>query len=181
MANYTTSYIEGYGQKRTSFRGEEAYITFFLESDYAPGKLRSAMTPIGTYIYSNGIQITETISELPAIQAFNSRCRALTAPAFVESLLAISALYTQEGDPAWIRVGHPPLIAYIDFIDSQHIKKSPDDFLNANLDIAQTIVIRALRRQKRAISAQHGGSVNYSVEFIGGEVITLPIGQMDIP
>jgi hypothetical protein len=182
MSFYTTNTIDAFGLKRTSFRGEEAYISFYLESDYVPGKLRSAYpTPVGNYLFCTGINIVESISELPPIQGFNSMTKNLRAPAVVETSLSLNAMYVQEGDPLWMAPGHAPLIAFIDFIDNTHIKKSANDSLNTNLDYTQTVVVRDVRRIKRSIGAQNGAGISYGIDFACGQLITLGVGVMELP
>lgn len=182
MSSYNVNQLEANQKKLTSFRGEECYVTFYRESDYSAGKLRSQMTPVGAYLYATGVSITENASELTPMQGFGSATKNLFAPGVVESTLNISALYCQEGsDLTWMAPGHSPLLAFIDFVDSTHIKKSANDSLNSNLDYVQTIVIRNLRRANRTITSNTGNGVTYALSFAGGDVTTLANGVMDLP
>lgn len=182
MSIYTTTTLDGLKRLNTSFRAEEAFISFYKEADYVPGRLRSQMTPVGVYLYCNGINISDTIVELPSYQGFNSMSKNIVKPAYVETSLGISALYVQEGfDLTWIAPGHPAMLAYVDYIDSSHVgKKSTHDGINANLDYVQTIVVRNLRRTNRRIQGAYGASVSYSLDFVGGDVNTLATGVMDL-
>lgn len=180
MAAYTTDTLTSLGVTTTSFRGEEVYVTFYKESDYSAGKKRSAMNPVVDYLYINGVSVSDAVVEHPRLQAYGSRTQNLRAPAYVESSLSISGLYAQE-DASWMAPGHPPLIAFIDFIDSDRVgKKSKDDVLNSNLDYVQTIVVRDVVRKQRAINAQGGSSASHTVEFSCGEVVSLAPGIQDL-
>lgn len=182
MPIYSPTQLDALQKKLTSFRGEECYITFYRESDYSAGKLRSQMTPVGAYLYATGVSITENIQEHQPMQGFGSATKNLVAPSCVESALNISAMYCQEGsDLTWMAPGHTPLLAFIDFVDNTHTKKSADDSLNANLDYVQTIVIRNLRRANRTVTSNTGNQVTYALSFVGGTVTTLANGVMDLP
>jgi len=180
MSLYTESYLQGLRSKVTTFRAEGGYITFYRESDYTPGKLRSQMTPLGTYLFISGITINETISEHTPQQSFGSDYENLTAFALVKSSLSIDGLYTQEGaDPAWMAPGHPPLLAFIDFFMPQ--KPQAGDVANANGDIVQTLVARHLRVSSKSITSSDAAGVTYAITFNGGRVTRLANNNMDLP
>jgi hypothetical protein len=180
MSLYTESYLQGLRSKVTTFRAEGGYITFYRESDYTLGKLRSQMTPLGTYLFINGITISETIAEHPAQQSFGSDYENLTAFAVVRSSVSINGLYTQEGaDPAWMAPGHTPLLAFIDFFMPQNLQAN--DVANANGDLVQTLVARNLRVSSKTITSSDAAGVTYALAFNGGRVTRLANNTMDLP
>jgi len=186
MSIYTPSAIEANQKNLTSFRGEEGLISFYREADFAAltnqANARSQMTPVGEYLYYTGIAINDSSVELPSFQSFNSASKNIFAPGYSECTMNITALFTQEcSDLNWIAPGHPPLLAYIDYIDSDNSgKKSTGDILDANGNYAQTIVVRQLRRTTRKITGSRGASVTYGVDFVGTTVTELPAGCMDM-
>lgn len=181
MSLYTESAIQGQQSKQTTFRAEGGYISFYAESDYVPGKLRSQMTLLGSGLFINGLSIQETISEHPPVQAFGSDYENLTAFNMVKSSLSINGLYVQEGaDPAWNLPGHTPLIAFVDFF-MPTLKPLSGDTVNANGDVQQTVVVRNLRIQSKSIGSSDAAGVTYSLSFNGGRVTRLAASTMDLP
>jgi len=181
MGLYTESALQALRKSLTTFRAEGGYITFYAESDYTAGKARSAMTPLGTYLFINGLTVSETIQEHPPLQAFGSDYENLTAFSMVKSTLSINGLYVQEGaDPAWSAPGHTPLIAFIDFF-MPGMKPQAHDSVNSNGDLEQTVVVRNLRISSKTIGANDASGVTYAMSFNGGRVTRLATSTMDLP
>lgn len=180
MSVYTENSLIAQRKANTTFRAEGGYITFYAESDYTAGKARSAMTPLGTYLFINGVTVNETIQEHQAVQGFGSDYENLYAPSLVKSTLNVNGLYVQEGaDPAWMAAGHPDLMAFIDFF--MPMKSQANDTVNANGDIEQTIVVRNLRVASKTIAATDANGVTYALNFNGGRVTRLANTTMDLP
>ena len=180
MSIYTKKTVEATALPVTTFRAEEGYITFFLESDYTAGKLRSQMTPVGRYLFTQGLSINEQVKELPGIQSFGSDTENLTAAATIGSSLTINALYTQEGtNLTWSEPGHPWLMAFVDFIDATPLAKA-NDVVNSLYELSQTLVLRNLRCIGRSISFSDQNGVNYTMNFNGGKVVRLANNTMDL-
>lgn len=181
MSVYSRRTIENLHQELTSFRTEEGYITFYTEADYAANLLRSNMTPIGTYLFSNGLSLQESVEELPAYQGFGSKYKNLVKAGCVGCNLQIQALYTQEASASWCDPGHPELIAYIDYIDDTLPSgKKSGDILNSQLELSQTLVVRHLRCVSRNLVSSENSITQYSLTFNGGWATRLAANAMDL-
>lgn len=183
MSLYTIAAMEAARKQRSPFIAQEGYITFYAMSDYTPGKLRSAMTPLGTYLFWQGLNIEDIRTYHPPLQAFGSKAKNLTVIESQESKISINGLMTQVGDDAaWFAAGHPPLLAFVDFVaDSSLPSEQKGDIKNALNYVEQTVVIKDLHCTNSVITASDTNLVTWNLNFIGGEVVYLPVTTMDLP
>lgn len=164
----------------TTFRAEEGYATFYLESDFADGSSRLEAAPVGTYLFVAGVSFEQSTSELPSFQGLGSKTRNLRAPEATGSTLTISALYTQEGlDPDWLNAGHPPLRCYLDWVDSTVAYPAKGDVLTPMNDKVQTLIVTDLVCVSKKLGANDNASVSYTITFNGGEAFAVANDTMD--
>lgn len=184
MSTYTPLTLDANYKKRSPFIALEGYITFYAMSDYTPGKLRSAMTPLGTYLFWQGFSINDVRTYLPPLQAYGSKTKNLTACESQESKVSINGMMVQVGDStAWFAAGHAPLLAFVDFIYDPGFlaTNQKDDVKNANNLVNQTIVIKDLNCAASDIAGSDANLVTWNLTFFGGEVVYLAPSTMDLP
>jgi hypothetical protein len=184
MATYPILTLESQQKKRSPFVALEGYITFYAMSDWTPGKLRSAMTPLGTYLFWQGFSIDDARNYLPPLQAFGSKSKNLTACESQESKVSINGMMVQVGDDcSWFAAGHAPLLAFVDFVADPGILPSnqKDDIKNANNLVNQTIVVKDLNCATSQIAGSDSNLVTWNLTFFGGEVVYLDPTTMDLP
>ena len=184
MSTYPQAALDALAKKRTPFIALEGTVTFYKMSDYAPGQLRSAMTPVGTYLFWQGFNVEDVHNYLPFLQAFGSKSKNLTAAESVESSVTVNSVMLQVGDDAtWFAAGHPPLMCYVDFIFDPGFlaTNQKDDIKNANNLINQTVVVKDLSCTKSSIAGSDANLVTWNLNFTGGEVVYLSPTTMDLP
>lgn len=178
MTVYSEASLRALQDRVSSYRSEEAYITFYLESDYAGDATpRSTMTPLGTYLFYLGISVDETNQLLTPQQAVGSRYKNLKPVGYTETKLTVSGLYTQEGaDLDWLVPGGPGMLVYLDFIDESRLNPGlSGNALDAYGRIVETWVIRDARTTDKRISYQDAASVQFSVSFSALDAIHIPL------
>ena len=167
----------------TTFRGEEGHIAFYLESAFADGtKTRADLTPVGSYLFSNGISVDYQHSEHPMLQGYGQGIRNIRAPEVVQSVVGVSAFYTQEGiDLTWLDAGHPEYRIYVDFVDTSIGAGRAADQIPANAQLVQTVIIENAICTSKKIRGVDDQIVTYSLDFAGGQVMLLDYNDMDTP
>lgn len=147
------------------------------------GSPRSALIPVGTYLFTNSVSITDLTNWHPAVQPFGTRSKSKTVAESVEASLTLSGMYVPHGDQVpWAQAGHPPLAAFVDYLAQDFPSgKQPDDILDPNGNVHQTVVLKDVRRTKQSIAGQDANFVTLNMEFSAGEVIYLDPTVMDLP
>ena len=180
--NFTEVELQGLQSKNTTFRGEEAFLTFYPESEYAPNTPRTSMTPLGLYLFTQGFSLDEAHGYLPPVQAIGKDTQNLRVAEVMESRLSVSGLLTQsESDLAWIKPGHVPILCFIDFIDESPDMNpdAVDNVLDALHRVNQTLVVRNLRLTSKRVSSADASGTQFSLDFTGGLVERLANDTQD--
>lgn len=138
--------------------------------------------PVGSYLFSNGISVDTQHVEHSMLQGYGQGIRNIRAHEVIQSTVGVAALYTQEGlDLTWLDAGHPEYRIYIDFVDSSIGAGRSGDLVNANGQLAQTLIIENAICTSKKIRAVDDQIVTYSLDFMGGEVLILDYTDMDTP
>lgn len=184
MSTYPILTLESQQKKRSPFVTLEGYITFYTMLDLETYGTRDNMTPLGTYLFWQGLSIDDVRNYLPPLQAFGSKSKNLTACESQESKVAINGMLVQVGDDcSWFAAGHDPLVAFVDFVMDPGILPSNqnNDIKNGDQLINQTLVIKDLHCVSSAIAGSDTNLVTWNLNFFGGEVIYLAPDSMDLP
>lgn len=164
----------------TTFRGEEGFVNFYLESDFPNGTIeRKDRVPVGSYLFTLGMSYAQSQVEQPPLQGYGMRTRGIRAPESTGATLTVSGLLTQEPDVEWLRAGHPALRAYVDFVDASLPAPRQGDQVNSAKQHVQTILVTDLTCVAKRVMSSDDQIITYSVEFVGGEAYTLPNDRMD--
>ena len=157
----------------TTFRAEEGYLFFYRSSEWTKYADRDQIEPVGSYLFTKGITVTETHQEHPAIQSYGSGVKNLFARAYIGSSLSVQALYTQEGaEPAWFAPGHEPLVAVVDYVTFMDPTAAREgDSVDPETSCLRTAaVIYDCKVTSKKLSSPDEGPVSYSLEFSCGKV-----------
>lgn len=167
--------LQALRKRVTTFKTEDAYITFYYEKDYQGASTpRSSLTPVGSYLFWNAFTLDENFSLLTPQQALGKSYKNLRPVGYVDSRFSVSGLYTQEGsDLDWLKPGHPPLLCFVDFVDALLLQKMDDDVLDPLGNVQQTLVIRDARLGSKKIQSEDAAGVTLSLDFTAGEVVRL--------
>lgn len=180
---YNATQLEKLQIKRTPFTALESYVTFYRQSDFPNTTIRrSAVTPVGTYLFVTGWDLSDITNMLPVLQAFGSKKKNLTAAESVECKLTISGLMVPIGDDVtWMDAGHTPLLAFIDLLtDVSANTKQPGDVLNSLSTSVQTIAVWDLLCISKRIAGADVNLMTFNLDFIGSTATYLPLNQQEL-
>lgn len=183
MSIYTPAQLAALTAQRTVFSALEGTVSFYAESDYWAGRTRTQMTLLGSHLFVTGLTVNDTRNMHPFVQPFGAKSKTLTAVESVESKLSIQSMLVATGDKiAWFAPGHPPLIAFVDYIaDKIPGSYQPDDLLDTNGYVHQSVVLRNCICTGTSFTGADVSLIGWTLDFTCGELTFLANGSMDLP